>query len=395
MQTKFYYYGPEVIKTKKTSKIYSVNGTNFRGAYNELVDIDWNEVSRYAEIQRITWIFIPPTAVRWGGFRERLVRTAKELFRRTLGKAIFTYEEFLTILCECEKVVNSHPLTYLSEDLQDLTPIKPARFLFEIPTADTKDLDVRDANHFQKRLGFRAKVIEELKRRFKNEYLGQLIQRQKQHPQSSNIQVGDIVLIGDDWKNRLQWPLARVIKLIPGKVGLVGTIKLKTQSCTLTRPIQCVFPLEGYQVRGVYDALLAICNNLEIDNSVRVEASGLLNCVKQLKFLCCIVIWYKILNCINPISKLLQTEDYDLPSAMEFLTNRKDFFKDLRLDTALNEMLCYAREFPDKIDIPAKFELTQRRHRVQRRNVNFDYEARDDQTEDPTLKYKAEFIFSH
>ncbi|GFU56513.1 hypothetical protein TNCV_761431, partial [Trichonephila clavipes] len=37
--------------------------------------------------------------------------------------------------------------------------------------------------------------------------------------------------------------------------------------------------------------------------------------------------------------KLLQTEDYDLPSAMEFLINRERFFKDLRLETALNEML--------------------------------------------------------
>ncbi|GFX19597.1 integrase catalytic domain-containing protein [Trichonephila clavipes] len=177
--------------------IYSDNSTNIRGTYNELIDIDWNEISRYAEIQRI---YIPPTASWWGGFWERLVRTVKELLRRTLGKAIFTYEELLTILCECEKVVNSRPLTYLSEDMQDLTPITPPRFLFEIPTADTKDLDVRDANHFRKRLRFRAKVIEELKRGFRNEYLGQLIQRQKQHPQSSNIQVGDIALIGDDWK---------------------------------------------------------------------------------------------------------------------------------------------------------------------------------------------------
>ncbi|GFU30814.1 hypothetical protein TNCV_2356731 [Trichonephila clavipes] len=33
--------------------------------------------------------------------------------------------------------------------------------------------------------------------------------------------MGDIVLIGDDWKKRLQWPLARVIKLIPVKDGLI------------------------------------------------------------------------------------------------------------------------------------------------------------------------------
>ncbi|GFW90500.1 DUF4371 domain-containing protein [Trichonephila clavipes] len=100
-----------------------------------------------------------------------------------------------------------------------------------------------------------------------------------------------------------------------------------------------------------------------------------------------------LLNCINPISNLLQIEDYDFPSAMEFLKNRKDFFKELRLDTVLNEMLCDAREFSDEIDIPANFELTQPRHRVRRRNVNFGYEAREDPIEDPTLKYKTKFYF--
>ncbi|GBN57054.1 hypothetical protein AVEN_211797-1 [Araneus ventricosus] len=81
--------------------------------------------------------------------------------------------------------------------MQDLTP---AMFFFEISTAEVKDLDVRDANHFRERLRFRAKVIEELRKRFRSEYLGQLIQRQKQDPQSSNIREGDIVLIGDDVK---------------------------------------------------------------------------------------------------------------------------------------------------------------------------------------------------
>ncbi|GFT15708.1 uncharacterized protein TNCV_4986161 [Trichonephila clavipes] len=73
----------------------------------------------------------------------------------------------------------------------------------------------------------------------------------------------------------------------------------------------------------------------------------------------------------------------------------KHDFVDLGSDTTFNEMLCDARELTDEIDIPANFELTQPRHTVRRRNVNFDYEARDDPTEDPTLKYKAEFIFLH
>ncbi|GFX77128.1 uncharacterized protein TNCV_1073281 [Trichonephila clavipes] len=79
---------------------------------------------------------------------------------------------------------------------------------------------------------------------------------------------------------------------------------------------------------------------------------------------------------------------------MELLKNVKDFFKGLRSDTAFNEILCDARELAGEIDIPANFELTQPRHRVRRRKVNFHYEARDDPIEDSTLKYKAEFYFS-
>ncbi|GFY01040.1 uncharacterized protein TNCV_1364451 [Trichonephila clavipes] len=70
-------------------------------------------------------------------------------------------------------------------------------------------------------------------------------------------------------------------------------------------------------------------------------------------------------------------------------------FADLGSDTTFNGMFCDARELADEIDIPANVELTQPRHTVRRRNVNFDYEARDDPIEDPTLKYKAKFIFSH
>ncbi|GFX89471.1 integrase catalytic domain-containing protein [Trichonephila clavipes] len=46
--------------------IYCDNGTNFRGAFNDL----------------------PPTAAWWGGWWERLVRIIKKLLRRSLGKSI-------------------------------------------------------------------------------------------------------------------------------------------------------------------------------------------------------------------------------------------------------------------------------------------------------------------
>ncbi|GFQ92404.1 DUF5641 domain-containing protein [Trichonephila clavata] len=53
-----------------------------------------------------------------------------------------------------------------------------------------------------------------------------------------------MVLIGDDNKKRLSWPIAKIIELIPGRDGEIRTIRLKTQHGTVIRPVQRIFPLE-------------------------------------------------------------------------------------------------------------------------------------------------------
>ncbi|GFX71760.1 hypothetical protein TNCV_4132061 [Trichonephila clavipes] len=56
-------------------------------------------------------------------------------------------------------------------------------------------------------------------------------------------------------------------------------------------------------------------------------------------------------------------------------------------------MLYYAKELTDVFYIPANLEETQPCHRVRRKNINYDYEARDDPVEDPKLKFKIGFFF--
>ncbi|XP_071051088.1 uncharacterized protein [Onthophagus taurus] len=98
--------------------------------------------------------------------------------------------------------------------------------------------------------------------------------------------------------------------------------------------------------------------------------------------------WYKILNCINPISKLMQTKDFDLASALDLLQNCKKFFKDLRSDKSFNESIIHARKLAAEIDIEATFESTISRHRIQRKKNIFSYESRDEPIEDPKEKYQ-------
>ncbi|GFX89294.1 integrase catalytic domain-containing protein [Trichonephila clavipes] len=131
--------------------IYSDNGTNFVGSNSALNSIDWDAVISKANIQKIKWKFNPPSAAWWGGFWERMIQMLKQILRKMLGRASLYYEELNTVLCECEHVINSRPLTYISEDVNDLSPLTPAMLLQEIETSDVTDIDCLDHQEINKR----------------------------------------------------------------------------------------------------------------------------------------------------------------------------------------------------------------------------------------------------
>ncbi|GFW37082.1 integrase catalytic domain-containing protein [Trichonephila clavipes] len=184
--------------------IYCDNGTNFRGAFNDLAKLDWHKISRETSTQKIVWKFMPPTAVWWGGWWERLVRIIKELLRRSLGKSILSYEELSTVICDCEFLINGRPLTYISENPQELIPLTPAMFLIENRCSDTTYIDELNSRDLRKRMKYRIKLLSDLRQRFRKEYLSE------------------------------------IIELIPGRDGEIRTVRLKTQHGTVIRP----FPLE-------------------------------------------------------------------------------------------------------------------------------------------------------
>ena len=64
-----------------------------------------------------------------GGTWERLIRIAKSVLKRVLGKVQFNYEELHTLICDTESIVKTRLLTCISEDLSDLTLLTPKMFL--------------------------------------------------------------------------------------------------------------------------------------------------------------------------------------------------------------------------------------------------------------------------
>ena len=221
--------------------IYTDNGTNFVGAHNSL---QRSHLHGFLSSRRITWRFIPPTAAWWGGWWERLVRSLKELLRRTLGRTSLDSEELRTILAECGHLINSRPLTCLTDDPTDLDPITPSHFLFQAgDNVPLPEGEVLDKNSLRKKLRYRLNLLELFRVRFKKEYLSQFVSYRK-HRNTISPAVGHLVLIGNDSEKRHHWPLGRIVKLFPGVDGIPRVAEVKTPTGILVRPVQRLYSLE-------------------------------------------------------------------------------------------------------------------------------------------------------
>ena len=85
-----------------------------------------------------------------------------------------SYESINTALYDTEAIINSRPLTYVSEDPDDPKPLSPSMFLQDIVEIGVPDCDMLANKKLAKKLALRQKILEDLMARFRLEYLGQL-----------------------------------------------------------------------------------------------------------------------------------------------------------------------------------------------------------------------------
>ncbi|GFW33187.1 uncharacterized protein TNCV_4700031 [Trichonephila clavipes] len=101
-------------------------------------------------------------------------------------------------------VIYSDNGTNFKDDVEDLEPLTPAMFLQDIREVGEPELDQIDENKLNKRLVYRNRIQNDLRKRFRVEYLGQL--RETRNIKGENtLSEGDIVLVGDDHIKRLNW----------------------------------------------------------------------------------------------------------------------------------------------------------------------------------------------
>ncbi|XP_035222974.1 uncharacterized protein LOC118195758 [Stegodyphus dumicola] len=148
---------------------------------------------------------------------KRLIRSVKNLLLRTLGRSSLNFEDLSTILCEVEAVMNDRPLTYISEESDKFIPLTPLSFIEDIQVIGIPDLEKINFQKLQKRYRKCQNIKDQLRNRFREEYLANLVQKSREKAQV--IQTGDVVLIELDNRKRLNWPIGKVTKLFPSRDG--------------------------------------------------------------------------------------------------------------------------------------------------------------------------------
>ena len=227
-------------------KVWSDNGTNFVGGRNEMQKACNVKINKHAVRRNVEWHFNPPGASHMGGIWERLIRTSRKVLLGLLGNNCRLSDEGLqTLLCEVERIINSRPLTKVSDDINDSAPLTPNHLLLlaecpSVPPGVFTETDV-----YKRRWRCVQHFANEFWRQWLKQYLPELHKRSKWLQPKRNFIVGDLVLVTEENTPRGVWPLGLITETFESKDGLVRSVKVKTRSSYLQRPVTKLVLLEG------------------------------------------------------------------------------------------------------------------------------------------------------
>ena len=224
--------------------VISDNGTNFVGAERELQELvqalDQDRIAHETTRQYcIEWKFNPPSTPHFGGIFEAMIKSAKKAIKAILGDADVFDEELHTAICGAERLLHSRPITFVSSDPNDLSPLTPNHFLVGqvggkfAPEA----LDREEVFNPWKRWHRVQQLLGQFWKRWRKEFLPSLNARKKWFHPKHNLKEGDVVSRGD-------WPLGRISEAIPESDGLVRVVRLRTKDKECLRPVHRLCPLE-------------------------------------------------------------------------------------------------------------------------------------------------------
>ena len=148
------------------------------------------------------------------------------------------------LLAEVKGIINSRPITCeFIGDVNSIIPLIPMQLLSSktrvvMPPPGTfqkEDMCCRKQCWCVQHLSTKFWA------RWRKEVFATLQTRQKWNQTKQNFEVGDIVLVRDDFTTRNKWPMARILKTYSDEKGLVRSVQLVTGRTNSTNKETLIF----------------------------------------------------------------------------------------------------------------------------------------------------------
>ncbi|GFX49229.1 integrase catalytic domain-containing protein [Trichonephila clavipes] len=205
----------------KSERIFSDNATNFVGTQLELKrlrEIMSNCVSNLSKFlceERVEWSFIPPRAPNHGGLWEAGVKAVKYHLRRVMG---------------------------------DFDALPPGHFLVGRPITAIAEPSLTEVSDNRLKVWQKqTKIVQHIWKRWSNNYLSTLQNRNKWYFEKNNVKIHDMVILKEDNLPVCNWPLGRILEVYHGKDNKIRVVLVKTKNGIFKRPITklCILPFSS------------------------------------------------------------------------------------------------------------------------------------------------------
>lgn len=236
--------------TRKTrpQRIVSDNAAVFKTTAQWIRRIRKSEVLQdYLAKQAIKWQFNLAKSPWWGGMYERIIKEVKKTLYKTLGKTYLTFEQLCAVVMDIERHLNNRPLTYIESEGGEPQVLTPNTILWGEDSQILEDLepDESEVSKMHKRLNT---ARQHAWNRWHKEYIHGLMESHRMVKGDGKLpNVGEVVLIIGEEKNRGLWKKGKVLRRVVGKDGVIRGVVLQHKGHEIERPIQLICPLE---IRG-------------------------------------------------------------------------------------------------------------------------------------------------